>query len=165
MDDNYLYRYQQIAFGQLASLVLNMHKFGTVPTMIKQVVTRLASAYRVDHQQIKMLLKDLDRRLDSENPYSGEEQFTAEETKVGDCASIEAEYGHITFCATHFPNFFVRLLWLLSMQVQKVVNRLIRGDVGAMRGALAAAMGSEAKELTDEQLKRAIQHAIRKFHS
>lgn len=51
------------------------------------------------------------------------------------------------------------------MQVQKVVNRLIRGDVGAMRGALAAAMGSEAKELTDEQLKRAIQHAIRKFHS
>ena len=68
VDDAYLYKYQQIAFGQLASLVLNMHKFGAAPAMIKQIVTRLASAYRVDHDQVAMLLKDLDRRLDAENP-------------------------------------------------------------------------------------------------
>lgn len=77
----------------------------------------------------------------------------------------------IVFCVTQLCFcvclFFHTAAFCLSvvMQVQKVVNRLIRGDVGAMRGALAAAMGSEAKELTDEQLKRAIQHAIRKFHS
>jgi len=129
VDDEYLYRYQQIAFGQLASLVLNMHKFGTAATMIKQIVTRLASAYRLNHKQVKMVLKDLDRRLDAENAYSG--------SKLSSKAS----------------------------KIQQTINRIIRGDVDTLRRALVSELGEEGLAVSDDQLKRSIHHAIRKFHS
>ena len=137
MDDAYLYRYQQIAFGQLASLVLNMHKFGTAPAMIKQIVTRLASAYRISDDQVQMLVRDLDRRLDSENPYTAESRM------------IEN------------PG-----LQQVVNKIIRGDTDAIRKAVAAVFAAKGEKHGNgdRSPSFSNEQLSRAVQNAIRSIH-
>lgn len=137
-----MYRYQQIAFGQLASLVLNMHKFGSPPIMIKQVVTRLAGAFRVQSEQVDILLKDLNRRIDTEHSYN-QVQLSSNEAKVQQIVN--------------------RLIRGDLATLRTAVKGAIAAENNSQeRTADVPDLFDE--ELTDVQLSKAIATAIRMFH-
>jgi hypothetical protein len=143
-----------------------MHKFGTAPAMIKQIVTRLAGAYRVDAAQVQILLRDLNRRLDSENPYTfAPTQLSPDEGKVqqivnrlmrGDLSTMRAAVTAV----------------LASEQDSSSSNNNTKAGKTSLNRAGRSRdadpgnpFAATELSVTDEQLKAAIAAAIRTFHA
>ena len=137
-----MYRYQQIAFGQLASLVLNMHKFGQAHELIRQVVTRLAGAFRVPQQQVAILFRDLERRMDSERSYNSRSS-----TREGDTVQSAIN----------------RLIRGDVTTLRKAVAALVEASTDNNEDGTQ--QQNVAQSFTDDQLKAFFRDAVAKFHS
>lgn len=110
--------------------------------MIKQVVTRLAGAFRVQSEQVEILLKDLNRRIDTEHSYN-QVQLTSNEAKVQQIVN--------------------RLIRGDLATLRTAVKGAIAAENNSQeRTADVPDLFDE--ELTDVQLSKAIATAIRMFH-